>query len=145
MRIAPIKEKLQNISNFTRFNNPIQNLQMKLVINRYHARNRKMKINFHAMHPTSASQRMRNNQISGTCILVSSVRVILTCSPSGHSEERDEREEMILRELDLSVLVATTPTKNPALTPYWCTMKHHNLAKETLIALVFDGFFCPFT
>jgi len=91
---------------------------MKLVINRNHARNREMKINFHAMHPTSASQRMRNNQISGTSFTVSSVGVILTSSPSGHSEERDEREEMILCELDLSVLVATTPTRNPSLTPY---------------------------
>jgi len=43
--------------------------------------------------------------------------VILTCSPSGHSEERDEREEMIPRELDLSDQVATTPTGNSPLTP----------------------------
>ena len=35
--------------------------------------------------------------------------MILTCSPSGHSEERDEWGEMIPRELDLSVLVAATP------------------------------------
>jgi len=42
---------------------------------------------------------------------LSSVRVILTCSPSGHSEERDEWEEMIPCELHLSVLVATTPIR----------------------------------
>jgi len=118
MRIAPIQEKLQNVSYFTRFDDSKQSLQMKLIINRYHARNRKTKMKFHVTHPTSASQRMGNNQISGTSITLSSVRVILTCSPSGHSEERDEREEMIPCELDLSVLVATTPTGNPPLTPY---------------------------
>ena len=42
---------------------------------------------------------------------LSSVRVILTCSPSGHSEERDEREEMILHELNLSALMAATPSE----------------------------------
>ena len=43
---------------------------------------------------------------------LSSVGVILTCSPSGHSEERDEREEMNSRELHLSVQLATTPIWN---------------------------------
>ena len=42
---------------------------------------------------------------------LSSVRVILTCSPSGHSEERDEREGMIHRELNLSALMAATPSE----------------------------------
>ena len=42
---------------------------------------------------------------------LSSVRVILTCGPSGHSEERDEREGMILRELNLSALMAATPSE----------------------------------
>lgn len=46
------------------------------------------------------------------CVGLSSVRVILTCSPSGHSEERDEREEMNSRELYLSVQLATTPIWN---------------------------------
>ena len=43
---------------------------------------------------------------------LSTVRVILTCGPSGHSEEHDEREEMNSRELHLSVQLATTPIWN---------------------------------
>lgn len=79
------------------------------------------------MHPTSASKRGGINRICGSLLCLSSVRVILTCSPSGHSEEHDEREEMIPCELDLSVLVATTPTWNPPLTPYWCLAKDNEL------------------
>ena len=69
------------------------------------------------MRPTSVNPRWVFSNLVGKCIRLSSVRVILTCSPTGHSEERDEREEMILCELNLSVLVATTPTWNQSLTP----------------------------
>ena len=42
---------------------------------------------------------------------------------------------MILYELNLSVLVATTPTWNPPLTPYWYRAKDHELVPEPSLLL----------